>query len=68
MMPKKNWTPKQRLERDKSLMLTDIRNAPTQKEKREIITKFNPFFYTFGTELDPKNPYENETEEMLCEE
>lgn len=41
-------------------MLRDFLLAKTAEEKRDVIKTFAPYYFVFGTTLNPKSPYEEE--------
>jgi hypothetical protein len=45
-------------------MLTDFLRATTPHEKRQVIKNFAPHYFIFGDKLDPRNPYEERSDEL----
>lgn len=52
---------RKRADEQKRQMLQSFLNAKTPHEKREVIKSFNPYYFQFGDRLDPRNPYEEDT-------
>ena len=46
-------------------MLADFLRAPTAEQKRAVIERFAPYYFVFGTKLDPQPTKENEDERRL---
>ena len=40
--------------------LAKLRTLPTLSDKRSHVVEANPLLLVFGTNLDPRNPYEGE--------
>lgn len=45
-------------------MLADFLKANSPSEKRQVIKNFAPHYFIFGDKLDPRNPYEERSDEL----